>query len=245
MAQFQENPGAATKLRLRPQLKLWDIFVVISAVGVALGALQAFHLFGAAFLFVAAVVVSINLALRAETESGTVRANWYYDLIWGVLMPVICLLCDPGFFKQPVADSPLSMPVNFNLLAYCTFGLQMVAMLIWLIAAPKRAAGVLAGIFVVGVGIAILVGLLLLPASAVGILVLGLGIMGFTPFLTAGTFYRRARDAMSVGRSYLCSARYCLSLLVGMLLATTVPVLLTWLVRGGDGFRFRMYELLL
>lgn len=118
-----------------------------------------------------------------------------FDGIFGVILPVLCFVADPAIFKGLVLGPPFLR--RYQLLAYLVAVLEMGVFIVWrtfrkhLTTFSAPFAGVLfaGGLFSTAIGI------LILPLSAIGLLVL-IGIFGFVPFLTAFVYFRSAVRAM-------------------------------------------------
>jgi len=64
----------------------------------------------------------------------------------------------------------------------------------------RRAAAILAGVMFVGSAASLLLGIMLLPFSLVGLMVV-IGVLGFSPFLVSGIYFRNAVRAYRAARS--------------------------------------------
>jgi hypothetical protein len=90
--------------------------------------------------------------------------------------------------------------------------------------------GLIAGIFFVGSGVAVIIGIVLLPMSLLGLLVC-LGVLGFIPFLTAYVYFRNGLRALSRAKEQNPSQsmpRLVTSILTGVLLILCIPTFLQW-----------------
>lgn len=116
------------------------------------------------------------------------RTPWqvFFDVAFGIVLPMICLIFDPFVFRR----------TEYQVLAHCFIGIQMALLAVWLFLGERAApvAGLFGGAFLLGYAVAAAVGLMLLPLSLIG-LILIVGALGFTPFFTAFVFYRNARRA--------------------------------------------------
>ena len=69
----------------------------------------------------------------------------------------------------------------------------------------------------------------LVPVSLIGLIVYGIGLLGFTPFLTCVVFCRNASQAMRHGTA-AGSKRVSLPLfLLGVMLGVVIPVCICWM----------------
>lgn len=117
--------------------------------------------------------------------------DWYF----GFLLPLACIYFDPfvftswhdgdGFFAayQPFAYT-LSAASIMALAAWMLFGERL-----------RGLAAPLAGIFFVASGVALIIGVMLLPFSLLGLVAL-IGMLGFTPLMTSLVFARNAVRAL-------------------------------------------------
>jgi hypothetical protein len=140
----------------------------------------------------------------------------------GVILPLICLILDPLILKGGTEHSPIFREERVYL--YSFFGLEILVLSLSLWRKEKlgRASGVAAGMLFSGAVAAAGFGLLLLPFSLLGLLVL-IGILGFTPFLTAHAFVIQARLALGAVREGDARRYLPLSLALGVLLAFGLP----------------------
>jgi hypothetical protein len=164
---------------------------------------------------------------------GGMRRGAAFAVIFGILLPALCLALDPLVFRRSpdfLADrvfdrEHFKTPV---LGPYTAFGytgtiVAMVGLSLWLTLGrfPAFFSGLLAvqGIFAVFIGAA------LLPYSFVGLAFFGLGILGLAPFLAGFVLAKNAarafRAASFVERPNVEFAAFAL----GALLAVGLPVL--------------------
>jgi len=109
-----------------------------------------------------------------------------FDVIAGIIMPVICIWADPFIFKG--AEFPLLK--SFHLWGYSQILIGIVGLTLAL--TGQRKSSYLAGLLFAGGIFSICLGCLLLPFSLFGIRYYGYGLLGFTPFLTGFVFLRNA-----------------------------------------------------
>ena len=113
-----------------------------------------------------------------------------FDMIFGVLLPILTLVADPIVFKGDLlGDGPVL--VDYQIFAYLISGLEIAVLLLWfsfgrhLTAFSAPVGGILlaGGIFSLAIGVRIL------PYTLIGLIFL-IGAAGFTPFLTAFVYLR-------------------------------------------------------
>lgn len=138
-----------------------------------------------------------------------------WALVLGIALPIACLLGDPIVFQGRHAMFPGLVPFVYPLLA-----LQMVLLPFGLLAewTDQVNDAFIGGALSVGALSAFGVGVILLPLTAVGLL-LGIGILGLIPFFT-GRVYRRVaqRCLHRAGQGSLAIA------LLGASLALLLPL---------------------
>jgi len=168
-----------------------------------------------------------------------------YDLVWGELLAILCLLFDPVLF-QP--QNPPAMSVqelmgcnfrldSFALLGYTAIGFQLLVMLAWLFLghAMPRLTGVAAGCLTSGGLIALAIGLRLSPLSVLGTMYLGIGLLGFTPFFTAWAYFRRAIETGRHAHATLAPGWFAVSFTLGIAMSAVLPLVVVLIAFGPDG----------
>ncbi|QDU29635.1 hypothetical protein ETAA8_47500 [Anatilimnocola aggregata] len=193
-----------------PRYSLRELMLVTTLLAVMLGLIRAFGLWGATITFVASLVWT-NVYYPHRTEGNHRRQAFMFDLVWGLLMPIVCLVCDPFVFKdqrelvEQAFNFSRVLPFQPNLrqesiAAYCCIGWQMLLLIVWLLARRwlTKVAGFFLGSWIVGIIIAGVLGVLLAPIALVGSIV-GVGLLAFTPLLTTYVAARRMREAIDDG----------------------------------------------
>jgi hypothetical protein len=159
------------------------------------------------------------------------RAQDRFDTIFAVVMPIIVLLADPivfkggpGFWNRPLLE-------DYQLLAYVVCSLQIGLFLTW--RTWRRSlipwAPAFAGFFFAGAAFSGVIGVVLLPFSLIGLIML-IGALGFTPLLTAFVYLR---NGVRTARIQSPGATVPYRLMVAAMTAVLVvalPVLVTWQV---------------
>jgi hypothetical protein len=129
------------------------------------------------------------------------------------------------------------------LFAYGFIAVEIIALAVWL-ALGSRAAewcGVLAGIMLAGALFSLVIGIVLLPFSLFGLIFL-IGVLGFTPFLTAFIYLRNARRALKAARPQMPRVGFFVTLLFGATLAVGAPAFAHW--RIGNLIQHSLMEVL-
>jgi hypothetical protein len=129
---------------------------------------------------------------RAPTR----EAFSWFGLLAGIVVPLVCLIFDPFFFKGGFGLQHGGLQHGgsggflgeYAVPAYAFMGVEMTALAIALGARPRSRA--LALLLWLGALYALVLGIVLVPLSIVGIAAAGLGLLGFAPFFTAVAFFR-------------------------------------------------------
>ena len=150
-----------------------------------------------------------------------------FDVIFGILAPIVCLSADPGFFRRPEAPIlQMSMPGAptygaVSALVYMSIAIHCTTLAIWL--SLKPCSAFIAGALGAGAMFAGLVGLLLMPWVAVGVIIFGIGLLGLTPFVTGLVFLRNSvRICLANGPAP--SGAFIVLLLIGLVAVWGIPV---------------------
>lgn len=157
------------------------------------------------------------------------RAQDTFDTIFAIVMPIIVLLADPLVFKGGRGFWNRALLEDYQLLAYVVCSLQIGLFLTW--RTWRRSlikwAPAFAGIFFVGAMFSGVIGIVLLPFSLIGLIVL-IGALGFTPLLTAFVFLRNGiRTARIRTQGATARSRFLVGALTALLMIV-LPVLVTW-----------------
>lgn len=112
-----------------------------------------------------------------------------FDIFFGAILPVVCLLMDPGIFRGNGLPGT-SRLAHFGLFAYLEIALCIAALIFYLV--TRRSSRFLAGMLYAGMLFSLAVGIMILPLTIVGVFML-IGVLGLTPFLTGFVFQRNAR----------------------------------------------------
>ncbi|HEV7396173.1 MAG TPA: hypothetical protein VGN86_06650 [Pyrinomonadaceae bacterium] len=147
-----------------------------------------------------------------------------FDVTFGILAPVLCFVLDPIAFQG--SNSVLGAPLfeKYQTFAYLFSGIQIIVLIIWLWWGVERARGInsfLGGIMFAGGLFCSLLGLMLAPFSLMGLVVV-IGVLGFTPFVTGFVYFRNAYRALEREAARAVPGRAVSSLLLGCVLSFTL-----------------------
>jgi hypothetical protein len=130
-----------------------------------------------------------------------------FDVMFGILMPVLCFLLDPGIIRGragPVfVDFPLSQ-YSFAIYGLSAFAMPAIVLGLLLGHRIRAWGGLIAGVLLSAAVCSFLIGVIILPLSLLGLIVV-VGILGFTPLLTAFVYLRNAVRSFKQGSLYTTS----------------------------------------
>ena len=145
---------------------------------------------------------------RQQFKPGITPRQRWYDWAFGVILPTICFIADPFVFKSFGGDHQ-GLLSHYSPFAYTLSFVSIALMFIYLSWGHKYKAAnaALSGLFAVGGLVSLVVGVVLLPFSLLGLLVI-IGALGLTPLFTAAIYLRNSY------RSFLIAAESTPRLLV-------------------------------
>lgn len=157
-----------------------------------------------------------------------------FDVIFGVFMPIICFYLDPGIIGTSTVGK-IEMPVTYNsflgwnALVYVLSFLEILSLAVWLAIGhrTKSSGGVLGGILLMGATLSSAIGIVILPLTLWGLLVI-IGILGFVPFITAFVYLRNGVKAIRRGSSALSRSALIGAVLSSAVVISAVPVVVQW-----------------
>ena len=179
-------------------------------------------------------MTSLDLDTRSERRTGatdgfwrrqlkppTTRAQKIFDVIFGVIAPVLCFVFDPIVFKGNFNDGLFPEYQSF---AYLVSGIEILLLVVWLICGRELRphTGLIGGLLISGALFSSIIGVIILPFSLMG-LMLGIGIFGFIPFLTALVYWRNGRDAFQLAGTPFPGRFSLSSVMLGCVLVVGVP----------------------
>ncbi|MFN0021991.1 MAG: hypothetical protein ACKVP0_27400 [Pirellulaceae bacterium] len=198
---FEFTPADSEGLRFT----LKELFIATTLAATMLAAFRALGITSAVLSFLVAIVATV-LIIPLLIPDNIPRQRLFFDFVWGMVMPVVCLVFDPIVFKQGDVqgdrhvwmDGPGDAKVQIAELAYYAWPLLAgeIATLGAVLLFGKKlrpVAPVLAGALFVGFLVALCLGVLLSPLALLATLLIGIGLLGFTPIFTCWAYYRRMR----------------------------------------------------
>lgn len=153
-----------------------------------------------------------------------------FDVSLGIVLPILCFLFDPIVFTSSFGGGLFPPDLfQYKFLVYLFSTLSILTLSLWLILRSRTGllSGIIAGILLSGSVCSLLIGILILPLSILGLLVL-IGVFGFTPFFTSFVYLRNSVRAFNAAKTHLSQPKLSALLLLGALLAIGPPVMAHW-----------------
>lgn len=161
----------------------------------------------------------------------TTRPQLIFDLTFGVVLPILCFVFDPFVFQGGLLGRPF-IP-EYQAFVYLFSGIQMVVLCLWLVmrAGSELSNSMIGGALMVGGMFSGGIGILLFPFSVMG-LVLGIGFLGFIPFMTALVYLRNGWRALRTPANEPSTFTRATGGACGLLLVAGIPLALSIQIRS-------------
>jgi len=147
-----------------------------------------------------------------------------FDVSFGIVGPLLCFIIDPGVFQSDEYMGPglLNDYISF---AYLFSGVEMIVLVVWLVLRlkPGLSNGFLGGVLLAGGVFCFAIGAILFPISVIGLMMFFIGILGFTPFLTAFVYFRNGYRGIKKSRTNFDPSIPLSAISLGCLLAFAGP----------------------
>lgn len=139
---------------------------------------------------------------KRQFQKKPTHSQKLFDWFFGVIMPVICFAFDPAIFKGGIVGT--AYLGKYKPFAYILSFVSVMAMSAFLIWGRKLKwmNALLAGFFAVGGFISLIIGIVMLPISLLGLIIL-IGVLGFTPFFSSLVFLRNSLRAFQFAMLHL------------------------------------------
>src|SRR5262245_34525163 len=130
---------------------------------------------------------------RRQFAPVVTRGQIIFDILFGVVAPILCFVFDPLVFRGWLA-APL-FP-QYQTFAYLFSGLQIMLLCLWLVSGPASQLWnqTLGSVLLMGALFCLAIGIILTPFTLMG-LIFGIGMFGFTPFWSAFVYLRNSSRA--------------------------------------------------
>lgn len=149
-----------------------------------------------------------------------------FDVIFGIIGPILCFVFDPFVFRGGLIGRPL-LP-EYQTFVYLFSGLQIALLVLWLATGPGLQLWnrFISGMLLAGSVFCFTLGLVLSPFSFFGLSV-GIGLFGFTPFLSSLVYLRNSARAARAETYHASNFSRSATVVFGFLLGFGLPTLLS------------------
>lgn len=122
---------------------------------------------------------------RRQFQTEATKSQKKFDWVFGVVLPTACCFFDPLIFKGAISHNGALLG-EYKPFAYLLSFASIILMMLFLLFGQKLKwfNSILAGVFLVGAAVSLIVGTVIFPFSLIGLFVL-IGILGFTPLVSA------------------------------------------------------------
>lgn len=154
--------------------------------------------------------------------------QWRFDWAFGVVLPTICVAADPIVFSSFLGEGD-ALLARYKIFAYLLSSVSIMAMAAWLLWG-QRLGGlrpILGGLFMAGSAISLIVGLILLPFSLIGMLLL-IGFLGFTPLFSSFVYLRNSVRAINGAKTVTPAWEVHQAVILAALYSLVVPFVLNF-----------------
>lgn len=159
---------------------------------------------------------------RRQFQNEVTPSQRKWDWAYGVVLPLICFFFDPFVFR--LWNGSGGLLGAYKPFAYSASAIAIALMAAWLLWREKLGSlsALFAGAFFAASTLSFVVGILLIPFSLVGIVVL-IGVLGFTPLFTSVIFLRNGVRALRAARPELAKSKLAYASIVGTLWGLAIP----------------------
>ena len=160
---------------------------------------------------------------KLQFQTPATSAQKIFDWIFGVILPVLCCLFDPLVFNGALSRNGAVLG-EYKPFAYLLSSTSIILMMLFLLFGQKLGwfNAFLAGLFLCGSAVCLLVGILILPFSLVGLIFL-IGLLGFTPFLAGFVYFRSSIRAIGFAELTLKDPLLLKAIALGAIFSFVVP----------------------
>ncbi|HVF29995.1 MAG TPA: hypothetical protein VNA22_03450 [Pyrinomonadaceae bacterium] len=155
---------------------------------------------------------------KRQFEIETTEAQRSFDWVYGVWVPLLCVVADPIVFRNG------GILGNYRPFAYLLSSVSIVSMVAWLLWGKRVGwlGAPIGGLFIAGSFISLIVGVTLLPYSVFGLLI-AIGFLGFTPLFSALVYLRNGIRALNASGMALEKRVVWQSAVLAGMLALIIP----------------------
>ena len=167
---------------------------------------------------------------RRQFSDDATKPQLIFDVAFGLLLPPLCFLFDPIVFNSGILGPPLySWLPQYKALVYVFSALSILTLALWLVRGSRGVvpSGGVAGVLLSGAVCSLLIGVIILPISLFGLLVL-VGALGFIPFFTSFVYLRNGVRALNASKARSARPTPAALLLLGAVLSVGTSLLEHW-----------------
>jgi hypothetical protein len=219
------------------QFGLRHLLAAMVLLSVGLAMIRYLRVYGVLVIWLVALLYTQDAVRSPQRRQRLLIA----DLLWGILMPVLCMVFDPGMLYVVVPE-PSATPLHWaqpemllnGIELYLMIALQIGVLGTWLLLGSTlgRTSAAIGGVLAFGAVLAGTLGFVLIPMTLLGILFAhGIGLLGTTPFLTSWCYGRRCIEAYKAGREQLPAKIAITAYAVGAGVAVGIPLAIAAILR--------------
>ena len=173
--------------------------------------------------------VKIGFWNRQFQQTAT-RPQLVFDLIFGVVGPILCFVFDPIVFQGGLAGPPF-LP-DYQGVVYLFSGVEIILLCLWLASGKGNEVSnaLIGGALLNGGLFCLTIAILLFPLSLIGLAV-GIGLFGFTPFFTGIVYLRNGWRALHSDADKSSRLTWA-GAVCGFLLVAAIPIVLSLQIRS-------------
>jgi hypothetical protein len=162
---------------------------------------------------------------KRQFQAETTKKQKLFDWIFGVILPVVCVVADPIVFKGYGAGKG-ALLAGYKPFGYLLSFTSIMLMMVWLIWGTKLKwlNSFLSGLFAVGSFISFAIGIIFFPLSVIGIFFV-IGIFGFTPLFASFVYWRNSVRTFHLTKPFLKKGALIGSFVLSAVLSFTIPML--------------------
>ena len=153
-----------------------------------------------------------------------------FDIAFGIVFPILCFVFDPIVFKGEFTNLALAPDISaYKFLVYIFSAFAILTLSLWLFLGRRSGSlsGVIAGVLLSGSVFCLLIGVLILPLTLLGLLLV-IGVLGFIPFFTSFVYLRNSIRALNSAKAHSRQPTVVASLLLGACLIISPALLAHW-----------------
>jgi hypothetical protein len=165
--------------------------------------------------------------LQRQFSSVPTISQRKFDWTFGVGLPIICIAADPIVFRHWQGLHPLL--IEYKIFCYALSSVSIMAMAAWLLWGTRlgELRPFLGGLFLVAAAISTIVGIILLPFSMIGSILL-IGLLGFTPLFSGFVFLRNSYRALESSAEEMPLNYVARAAMLAVVYALVVPFVLNF-----------------